>query len=248
MKNIIIEVDKLNFTYEHLDKNVLENISFKICENEFVGIIGPNGGGKTTLVKILLGLLSPQSGSVQIFGTKPGKNPHKIAYLPQHLVFDPQIPITVEEVVLMGCLGHRFIGLYTQKDHQNAIEAMTKMNVIEYQNAFFSSLSGGQKQRVLIARALTCRPKILILDEPSAGIDTHHEQILLDLLKKLNAEMSIIMVSHEYQFVSSLVDYVICINKDSHIHYPNEINEKNFQEIISKKYQYIAHDHEVKTK
>ena len=248
MKKNIIEVDKLNFAYERGNINVLEEVSFSISENDFVGIIGPNGGGKTTLVKILLGLLSPQSGSVKIFGAMPGKNPHKIAYLPQQLVFDPQIPITVEEVVLMGCLGHRFIGLYTKKDHENAKEAMIKMNVLEYQNAFFSSLSGGQKQRVLIARALTCHPKILILDEPSAGIDTHHEQILLELLKNLNAEMSIVMVSHEYQFVSSLVDYVICINKDSHIHYPHEINEKNFQDIISKKYQYVAHDHEVKSK
>lgn len=243
MINNIVEVKNLDFSYGK--EKVLKNISFEIKENDFVGIIGPNGGGKTTLVKLLLGLLPSSRDTVKLFGEAPGKNPHRVAYLPQNLVFDPGIPITVGEVVLMGCLGHRVTGFYSKKDKENAKEAMELMNILQYKDKFFSSLSGGQKQRVLIARALTCHPKVLILDEPSAGIDNHHEKILLNLLKELNKKMAVIMVSHEYHFVSSLVDYVVCINHDSHIHHPHEITAENFQELISKKYQYISHDHEV---
>lgn len=243
MTSKIVEVKDLYFSYAK--ENTLNNISFDIREKEFVGLIGPNGGGKTTLIKILLGLLPNYKGQVKVFSARPLKFPHKIAYLSQQLIFDPAIPITVNEVVLMGCLGHRITGFYTKKDRENAHRAMQIMNVTDYKDSFFSSLSGGQKQRVLIARALTCNPKLLILDEPSVGIDNHHEQILFDLLKELNKEMAVIVVSHEYHFVSKLVDYVICINQDSHIHYPHEITPEHFQGLISKRYKYITHNHPV---
>lgn len=241
MSNTLLTTTHLHFSYG--EKKILENISFTIKERDFVGIIGANGGGKTTLIKLILGLLKPEQGLIRISGKKPGRRPHHIAYLPQSLQFDSQIPITVEEVVLMGCLGHRFLGRYSKYDRARAEKAMKSMNVFDLKSRFFSALSGGQKQRVLIARAITCHPKLLLLDEPTTGIDSHHEQILMELLKELNQSMAIAMVSHEYNLVSSLVDYVLCVNKTAHIHHPHEITAENFQNLISKKYQFVIHDH-----
>lgn len=238
----LIEACDLSFSYQ--DHTVFKNVSFEIQEGDFIGIIGPNGGGKTTLIKIFLGLLKNYQGKIKIFGKPPGKFPHRIAYLPQYMQFDEKIPITVEEVVLMGCLGHSFWGPYTKRDRKKVAEAMEAVNVYQYHQKQFSSLSGGEKQRVLMARALTCHPELMILDEPSAGIDNYNEQILLDILKELDKKMTILMVSHHYHLVSQLVNKVLCVHENKvDVHWPLKIDDKLFKDLISSKYQYIEHHH-----
>ncbi len=232
-----------NLTFNYPGYSLFKKISFEISKGEFVGIIGPNGGGKSTLIKLMLGLLPNYKGELSILNSPPGKHPHRIAYLPQSTSIDHNIPMTVAEIVLMGCLGHSFFGFYNSDDKDRASEAMKSLNIEQLAHKQFSSLSGGQKQRVLIARALTCHPQILLLDEPSSGIDIYNESILHDLLKELSEKMTIVMVSHHYNLVSSLVDKVLCVNHNVDIHYPQKIDSKKFKEIISNNYQYVEHHH-----
>lgn len=213
---------------------VLEDVTLEIVPGDFIGLIGPNGGGKTTLLKIILGLVTPQEGEVRVFGRPPAEVSRRIGYVPQFSQIDPQAPATVQDVVLTGCLGLSQWGfLYGQRHHQAARAAMTEAGVLEFAGRRIGELSGGQRQRVLIARALASDARILLLDEPMAGMDLHMEQGILEILVQLTERIPVVLVSHDVGFVSAHVKRVACLNRRLVLHAPGEIT----REVIADMYR-----------
>jgi zinc transport system ATP-binding protein len=211
----IIKLDEVFFTYQ--DSIVLENVSLEIFPGEFVAIIGPNGGGKTTLLKLILGFLKPFLGKVEVFGSVQ-KNNHAIpiAYVPQTTRFDRQFPISVMEVVLSGCLSHLpWYGRFHRTEQEAAAAALEKVGLSDFQQTPFGKLSGGQAQRVLIARALVSNPQLLLLDEPTASVDSQAEAEIYAILQKLHGSMTILMVTHDLKAAVSQVDRVLCIQRQA---------------------------------
>jgi zinc transport system ATP-binding protein len=209
-KNAVVTIDQLHFAYD--GNPVLEDITLSVPRGDFLGVVGPNGSGKSTLLKIILGLIHPDRGSVQVFGQPPERARHLMGYVPQHAELDPNFPISVMDVVLLGRLGRApMLGRYSKKDRQMAEEAMDKVKILDLRNSQFGTLSGGQKQRVLIARALVGKPELLLLDEPTASIDGRVEEDIYGFLKKLNE--TIVLVSHDLGFISTYVRHVACVNR-----------------------------------
>ena len=222
--NSIIEVNHVSFSYN--GALVLSDVSLSIREKEFVAFIGPNGGGKTTLVKLLLGLLKPDCGTIKIMGQPPAKIVHRIGYVPQDVSINKSFPISVMDVVLMGRLQfHRWSRL-SKKDRMAAKNALENLEMLEFQNRKIDDLSGGQRERVFIARALATEPDILFLDEPTANIDSQGKTDLYALLKELNKTKTIFVVSHDTMVLSSYVTSVACVNKNVHYHDAAEITEE----------------------
>ncbi len=207
-----IKSNNLFFQYE--ETPVLENVSFVIAPGEFVGIFGPNGGGKTTLLKLLLGFLKPQKGSLEILGGSPKIAREKMGYVPQISHLDRQFPITVLEVVMMGCLDKSPWHSYTKDAKEKARAALAEVGMLDFHDHSFGTLSGGQAQRVLIARALVSKPTILLLDEPTASVDASAEESIYKLLEHLKGTMTIIMVTHDLQVMLQKVDRFICVHRD----------------------------------
>jgi zinc transport system ATP-binding protein len=194
-------------------KPVITDVNLKVGSNDFVGIIGPNGGGKTTLLKSALGLLKPIEGSVKVFGRPPEKTRDRIGYVPQYATFDEEYPITVEEVVRMGRRSEKnFFERYSSEDELRTAEALEDVEMLNYEDDPISALSGGQKQRVFIARALVSDPDILLLDEPTASVDRKLEKGIYSLLKELNDRMAIVVVTHDIGVMSSYVTKVACLS------------------------------------
>jgi len=236
-----IHIENLNFSYGPV--SVLEGAEVSLGEKEFVSIVGPNGGGKTTLLKIILGLLEPQTGSVSVFGKEPVVGRKWIGYLPQYANLDSKFPVTATDVVLMGRLGKtRGLGFYTKADHEAAREMLTRVGLEKLQNRPLASLSGGQRQRVLIARALVSEPKMLLLDEPSSSLDDYVEQELYDLLQELNKELAIIVVSHDVAYVSRYVEKVNCVNREVHTHPVSEIDDNIIHRMYGEHVHAVRHD------
>jgi zinc transport system ATP-binding protein len=244
-----IEVEGVSF--RHNSHLILENISFTVKDGEYLGIIGPNGGGKTTLIKIILGLLEPNSGSVKIFGTdsKIFKDKALIGYVPQRVSQEISLfPATVEEIVRSGRTAR--VGLLKRfnKDDLAAVEkAMGTADVARYKNNLLSDLSGGERQRVFIARALAGEPKIIILDEPSVGIDLPTQEKFYAFIEKLNRGhgLTIIFVSHDIDVVAHEVKCLLCLNKNLVCHgMPREfIKEEYLEKLYGKKVKFILHGH-----
>ncbi|MGL6226997.1 MAG: metal ABC transporter ATP-binding protein [Thermoguttaceae bacterium] len=242
----ILDFRSVSFAYGRLP--VLENVSLTVDRGEFTSIVGPNGGGKTTLLKLILGLLLPQSGEVQLFGGLPRRNRQRVGYTPQFLHIDEQFPISVLDVVLMGRLrggrggwGRLF---YSRLDKQAAFDALEIMRLGNCAGLSFRELSGGQRQRVLIARSLCSDPELLLLDEPTSNIDPSSEEVLFDILGELNKRLTILLVSHDIGFVSQFVKSVICVNKSVVVHPTSKLNGKLIQEIYgSADLRMIRHDH-----
>ena len=175
--NTIIEINDVSFSYSHAV--VVRDINLVIDEGEFLGVIGPNAGGKSTLLKLILGLLKPDVGEITVYGKSPDKGRSRIGYVPQYPAFSRDFPINVSDVVLLGRLGEaRWYGGYTQDDRDIAINALKAVEIDNIRNGAINSLSGGQLQRVLIARALTSKPDILILDEATSSLDTISEKYI----------------------------------------------------------------------
>ena len=211
-KNIAIEMKNLTAGYGN--EKVIENINLDIFDGDFFGIIGPNGGGKSTLLKIILGLLNPFKGTVSIYGEPPKSGRKNIGYVPQYSEYDKQYPISVWDVVLMGRRSIRGIHpSYSSDDKNKTIEALEKVNMLEYRKRHISELSGGQRQRVFIARALVSQPKILLLDEPTASIDKDLQVNFYKLLMELNKTVTIVLVTHDIGVISSYVNRVACLNR-----------------------------------
>ncbi|MGD0384079.1 MAG: ATP-binding cassette domain-containing protein, partial [Thermoguttaceae bacterium] len=170
----VVSLRDVSFSYGHAP--VLEDVSFDVGPLESMCIVGPNGGGKTTLVKLILGLLTPQAGDIRVFGRTPWQTRSNIGYMPQHVLHDPQFPVTVMDIVLMGRLGRRgfggFFGWHDRDDRQAALESLEQVDMADFTHRPFASLSGGQRQRALVARALCSRPELLLLDEPTSNVDT----------------------------------------------------------------------------
>lgn len=220
----IIELDNVEFSYQ--DSPIVKAISFAINEGEFVGMIGPNGGGKTTLLKLIMGFLKPSSGSLSLFGKAPTYSQQRIAYVPQSLRFDKQFPISVIELVLEGRLSHLpWYGLFSAEDKSIAKNCLERVGMADLSHRAFGSLSGGQAQRVLIARALASEPDLLLLDEPTASVDAQAESDIYAILKGLQGKMTILMVTHNLQAAIELVDRVICVQKTAVILDPQQVCE-----------------------
>ncbi|MBN2829323.1 MAG: ABC transporter ATP-binding protein [Candidatus Cloacimonetes bacterium] len=229
MNNNPIEIRELSFSYESIP--VLEEINLVIRKQDFMAIIGPNGGGKTTLIKLILGELEPDKGTITVFGEKPSKVSHRIGYVPQFSTFNKQYPIRVMEVVLSGMLKKfSLTPFYSHEEKLQALEMLESMKIQHLKDNQVSKLSGGQMQRMLIARAMMSNPEILILDEPTASVDIVMEQDIFEILHQLNQTKTIIVISHDVAFVSSYANKVVCLNRNLDIHdlkdvevkYPND--------------------------
>lgn len=222
MSDVILK--DVNFAY---DKTlVLQNINFSVTCKDFLAIIGPNGGGKSTLLKLILGLIKPQSGDISIFGKNPKKSQDILSYVPQNINTNQTFPITCIEVVLMGTLGKRGLGFYSKKNYKKAYEALDRVGVKHLAHESISKLSGGQRQRVFIARALCTDSKIMLLDEPTSNIDTDGQIQIYKLLKELNANLGIIVVSHNINISSSFANKIAHVNKTLYLHETHENKAK----------------------
>jgi zinc transport system ATP-binding protein len=207
-----IALEAVSFAYDGVP--VLEEVSLEVAEGEFLGLVGPNGSGKSTLLRIVLGLLTPDSGRVRVLGLPPARARRALGYVPQFAAFRRDFPVTVEKTVLLGRLGKtRAVFGYGAKDRAVARRAMEEAGVGELYQRPIGTLSGGQLQRVLVARALACEPRILLLDEPTANIDLRAEGDIFGLLKALSARMTIVLVSHDISFISQYVTRVACLNR-----------------------------------
>jgi zinc transport system ATP-binding protein len=242
VKEAAIEIEDLSFAYSS-DIPVLTDVQLSVWPLDSACIVGPNGGGKTTLIKLLLGLLSPSSGSIRVFGQAPAEARTRIGYVPQYARYDACFPISALEVVCMARLGRSFSGRYSREDKQAAMDALTSVRLADLAKRPFAALSGGQRQRVLIARALASGGKILILDEPTASLDRESEQQLLNLLAELNKELIILMVTHEVGFSSTFFKRIICVNNKVYVHPTSELTGELIQEMYGGDLRMIRHDH-----
>jgi len=239
-----VELDQVTFGYDRAP--VLADVTLRIRQGDRVGIVGPNGGGKTTLLRLILGLLRPDQGVVRVFGEAPQRAHRRIGYVPQTFRYDAAFPISAMEVVLMGRLGLGMpLGPYRRGDRGAALEALDGVGLADSAHKAFADLSGGQRQRVLIARALASGPEMLVLDEPTASVDPAAEREIYDLLRGLCDRMTIIMVSHDLRFVSELVHGVLCVAHGVNWHPTTAVGELTselFRELYGADVRLVRHD------
>lgn len=244
MSKIMPAIDIQNVSFSYGQVPVLQNVNLAVEQGEFLGIVGPNAGGKSTLLKIMLGFLSAPTGSVSIFGESPAQQRQLIGYVPQYPAFSRDFPITVEQAVLLGRLGatKRF-GRYSAADREAAQQALYEVEADQLAKRVISALSGGQLQRVMLARALVSEPKILILDEPTANIDMRLESDIFEHLRALNKRMTIVVVSHDVAFISDYVSRVACLNRTLVCHSTDQIDGQVIQELYGYHVHHVAHQH-----
>lgn len=230
------DIDIKNLSVYYGSVCSIQDINLKVKNKEFLGVIGPNGGGKTTLIKTILGLLKPSIGSIHIKGNEP------IGYVPQFAFFDRNFPINVLDVILMGRLPKKIIWFqkYSHKDKKHAEEIMEELGILELKNRQISQLSGGQLQKVLIARALLTDTKILILDEPTANLDSKTKKEIYRILEKLNNDRTIIIVTHEMEDILSYIDSIAYVNKTLNYHKKNsEFNNEKIKRMYKYPFEFI---------
>jgi zinc transport system ATP-binding protein len=226
MNELPVSVSGVSFTFPGGEHPVLEDVDLRIEQYDYIGIIGPNGGGKTTLLRLMLGLLAPDTGEIRIFGAPPREARHRIGYVPQRASLDLDAPASVLDVVLTGCLASSSWGWHWGAASRRAAhEALDRTGCADLAKRTVDALSGGQRQRVLIARALAGNAEMLILDEPMAGVDEPMQQGLSELLATLNDDIPIVVVSHDTSFVSTRVRHVACVNRRVDLHAADEMDE-----------------------
>jgi len=208
-----LRFEKVCFSYGSVP--VLDEASFHIHPGEFVALVGPNGTGKTTVLRLLLGLIEPESGRIEILGKTPNAARGLLGYVPQHASFDRAFPISVREVVRMGRLKSAS-RRYTAEDERAVKTALETADVLDLADRAYPALSGGQRRRVLVARALAAEPEFLVLDEPTANMDGESEVRLFQTLGALKGRATILVVTHDTGFVSALTDVVLCIGERAH--------------------------------
>lgn len=219
--SVIIEIRDASAGYNH--DVVLHNVNLTIQEEDYIGVIGPNGGGKTTLVRLILGLIQPLRGEVIYHGDKQR---NLIGYLPQVSQTDRSFPISVNEVVLSGLMSARSgLSTYTRNDRSRASEILEMMGIAHLRKKSIGELSGGQMQRAFLGRAIISEPRLLILDEPNTFVDNKFEHDLYELLRELNEKMAILMVSHDVGTITSYVKTIACVNRNLHYHRSNIITQ-----------------------
>ncbi|MBB5018669.1 zinc transport system ATP-binding protein [Chitinivorax tropicus] len=230
--------------FQYGASTVLDKVCLDIHERDFIGIVGPNGGGKSTLLKMMLGLLQPDTGTISVLGQTPARAAQQIGYVPQYAGFARDFPITVEHVVLQGRLKpQRWFQRFNASDRRIAEQAMQETDVYTLRKRAVDALSGGQLQRVMIARALATEPKLLLLDEPTASIDMRAEKNIFDLLKQLNERLTIVVVSHDIGFISDYVNRIACLNRELICHDTAAIDAATLERIYGKHVHAIAHHH-----
>ena len=241
MSTAIISFKDVDFYYN--SDPILKDVNLEIHPGEFVSIIGPNGGGKTSLLLLALGMLRPNRGTVQVFGRAPERERSRLGYVPQFTRFDPLFPVTVYDVVQMGRLGRFWTGPYRKEDREAALAALEQVGLGELRRRSFAELSGGQRQRVLIARALATEPEILLLDEPTANVDRLATDKLYELLVDLNQRLTVVLVSHDLGIVSRFVSSVVCVNKTVLTHPVSELTGEMIRDLYGGEIALVRHDH-----
>ena len=237
--NPIVVAKNIRYSYNKKIE-ALSDVNFEIQEKDFIGLIGPNGGGKSTLLKIILGLLTPDKGKITVFGKKPKESRAKIGYVPQYSQIDLSYPITVNEVIISGLLGYKKIGSrFKPEEKKKTEEILERMNLTDLKNKAIGELSGGQRQRVFLARALVREPKLLLLDEPTNNVDRESGEGLYTLLNELNKEITIIIVSHDVSVVSKYVNRVFCLNKEIACKNANEMTD----DCELSAFKHVHHEH-----
>lgn len=225
----VIDIKDLSFSYDK--QMILEDINLKVEAKDFLAIIGPNGGGKSTLLKLILGINTLKKGSISVLGKEPSKSLTQIGYVPQNTNINTDFPIKVIEVVMMGHVGgKRPLFGYGKDETMCAMGALAQVNMQEFAQTKIGSLSGGQRQRVMIARALCAHPQILILDEPTSSIDITGQRSIYELLRVLNKSITVIVVSHD---ISVILEYA---NKAAHVN-----KTLSYHDISDKKQTFHTH-------
>lgn len=239
--SIVAQMNQVSFSYGTTE--VLQDITLSISKDDFLIVAGSNGGGKTTLLKLLLGLLTPTKGTVELLGETPQKAAFRTGYVPQRAKVRTGFPLTVMDVVKMGRLrpGHMWFG-YVAEDTQRARLALETVQMETFQNRRFDLLSGGQQQRTLIARALVDSPELLLLDEPAANIDASMKAGIYNLLDEISRDIPIICVSHDLTMLPRKATGVICVDKTVHSHAVSSIPE-DLVEPSKCHLEYVLHPH-----
>ena len=240
MSEPVIEIRNLNYSYLP-EQIVLKDVELTVEAGESCCILGPNGGGKTTLLRLLLGFIKPDSGSIKILGGNIAEMRRKIGYMPQHQNVDSVFPITVLEVVMSGTLCGMRYGFFKAAGKAKALEMLEKLDIFHLANRNFSDISGGEKQRVLIARALAGEPEILLLDEPTANIDPGAEQCFYEMLDSLRQNLTLLTVSHDLGFVNRNISKIICVNKFVKVHTPADFSSADISEIYHHGMKMVDH-------
>ncbi|MGI6402490.1 MAG: metal ABC transporter ATP-binding protein [Thermoguttaceae bacterium] len=243
----MIQLENVNFSYSAEQPPALENATFSVPRGVFASIVGPNGGGKSTLVKVILGLLKPQDGTVRLFGESPERSRYRVGYVPQQARVDSRFPINALDVVLAGRFGtkakkSRVFFRFDRGSKERAVAALETMGVADLCRRSFGDLSGGQRQRVLIARALCCDPELLILDEPTNNVDPSSAERFYELLQELHERVSILIASHDIGVVSQLVDSVVCVNRVVCVHPTDEFTGDLVRELYQSDVRFVRHD------
>lgn len=220
---------------------VLENVSLRIEADDYLAILGPNGGGKTTLLKVILGLLTPDRGEARVLGGPPRRARGQVGYVPQYVRFDLQFPILVMDVVLMGRLSVSPLGHIRTADRSAARAALERVEMEAYADRPIGALSGGELQRVLIARALAQRPRLLLLDEPTASLDERIGRSVWELFEDLSQEMAVVVVSHDIGAISRYVHSVACLNRRLHAHPSKELTPEILEATYGCPVDLLAH-------
>lgn len=236
-----LKIENLSVYYESTP--ALEGVSLEVADGDYLGIIGPNGGGKTTLLKVILGLIHPTAGSVLVYGKSPGHAGVKIGYVPQIAQMDRRFPITAFEVVLTGRLGRvpKPLHRYTKADREAATQALERVGIAELAARPISALSGGEFQRLLIARALAAEPKLLLLDEPTASVDAASRERIYSLLGELSRSMTVILVTHDILAVSSQVRSIACLSGRLVYHGEPKLDANTMNALYGCPVELIAH-------
>ncbi len=236
----IVEFADVCFSYER--EEVLHNVSLKVPKRALVACVGPNGGGKTTLLRLTLGLLAPQRGSVRVFGASPTGVRSRVGYVPQSVRFDADFPVTVEDVVLMGRVEQHAVGPYSRMDRDMARQALAWVGLERLASRPYASVSGGERQRILIGQALATDPELLLMDEPTANVDAVVQHSIYELLKELNARLTIVVVSHNLNVVTRHATHVICVNRTAVLRPMNELDAHCLQEAYGGDMTVLQHE------
>jgi len=239
MNDFAIKLEDVCFAYKN--KVVLENINLSVKYGDYLAILGANGGGKTTLLKIILGLLKPIKGKVSIMGQEPKKGLKFLGYVPQESTINKGFPLTVIDAVLMGLKSKKKFGLrYDKEDIKLASEVLDKVDMAAYKKRKMDELSGGERKRVYLARSLVSKPKILLLDEPTSSVDPHGTFCFLRFLEELSANVTILIVSHDLSIVSSKISSLACINKYLYYNAKAEMTPEMFSLILGTHNEHIC--------
>ena len=237
------EIARLEDVWVYYDSvPVLEAVDLCIKQDDILGIIGPNGGGKTTLLKVILGLIKPNQGEVTVLDKSPQRARKSIGYVPQHSLIDHDFPISVWDVVMLGRAGQRGIfRRFAKEDERFASEVLDEVGMLNFKDRQIGKLSGGERQRVFIARALVTQPRMLLLDEPTASVDTYMQTEFYEMLVRLKERMAIILVSHDIGAVSTYVDKIACLNHRLFYHSSKEIMPEDLEAVYQCPVELIAH-------